>query len=76
MTPDMNSDEFHDQLAMQTDKRKILKLIDDGVIDRDLLANAPVYKLIQACSCPNAEPNEADRCSHCYTKYDVREIQP
>ena len=35
-------DEFHDQVAAEIDRRKLKKLVDNGTITTEQLANAPV----------------------------------
>lgn len=65
---------LHDQISAEKDRRKIKKLIDDGVISPEELANAPIYELTQVCKCRNAEPNENGRCTKCLTKYEEKRV--
>lgn len=69
MSKDITSiDDFSDHLNAQTDKRKIEKLMDEGIIDPDDLANAPIYLVEPNCSCGSGlEPDSENtlRCPTC-----------
>lgn len=36
---------LHDQLAIESDRRKLEKLVNDGVISREELARAPIVEV-------------------------------
>ena len=59
--------EFKDELNIQSDKRKIEKLVDDEVVTAEDIANAPIY-----IECPKCKHNnlDLDRCENCGEKYD------
>ncbi len=62
-------DNLSDQISTEIDRRKIKKLIDDGVITEEELAHAPVYELTQNCKCEDGEPNEQNKCTKCGTQF-------
>ena len=40
---------FKDELSIQSDKRKLDKLVDDGIISAEDLANAPIHDTSECC---------------------------
>lgn len=61
-------DDLHDKISGELDKRKMKRLVDDGLISLDDIANAPIYILTANCKC-NDEPDANNRCRKCLTKY-------
>ena len=66
-------DELHDAFALETDRRKIQRLLDDGVITDEELANATVHMLESNCDC-GVGHDENDRCPRCLTKWSEVEL--
>jgi hypothetical protein len=61
----MNEITFTDLVNMELDRRKIQKLIDDGIISDEQLMSAPIIRLV----CPNDPKHglteDATRCVVC-----------
>ena len=62
----MNS--FGDEIAAQLDKRKIEKLVDDGAITPEDIANAPIY--VECPKCLFEADAELDVCPECGYDYE------
>lgn len=68
-------DDIHDKLLAESDKRKVKKLVDDGIISPNDIANAKIYVLTANCNC-ESEPDANNRCKNCLTKYSSKEAEP
>lgn len=57
---------FRDQISIEIDRRKLQKLVDDGITTWDEIANAPVYMVRPSCECDEwLEGGEVMRCPKC-----------
>lgn len=59
--------DFKDELNIQSDKRNIESLIDDGIISGEEIANAPIILIEPTCKCNKGlEPVGKElRCPNC-----------
>lgn len=69
---DMNMDQFHDSIAMEIDRRKIQKALDEGKITHEDLANAQRVMIKPQCQCNQglvsaAELEGMPHCPKCKT---------
>ncbi len=64
-----------DAISSELDRRKLQKLVDEGVITEEEIANANINYLKQVCRCENSVPTYHGYCNKCYTKYDELQVE-
>lgn len=59
---------MRDELNTELDKRKLQKLLDNGMITAEELANAPIY--VECPHCGDSLETEEPHCISCGRRYD------
>ena len=66
--------ELRHVIGIEKARRDIEQAIEDGIVTREEIINAPIIEVTQMCDCDNFEPNDQYRCTQCYTKCKVEDV--
>lgn len=63
---------LNDTISVEIDRRKIRRIIEQGLVTPEELAGAKIYLIRQVCSCPNSRPSAKNKCVGCGTPYEEK----